>query len=71
MATHKLINYWTLTIIILVAIIATGSIITWSSYSRSQLIEISIAPGQELKGNIYIGGGVNNPGFYPLKAGDS
>lgn len=28
-------------------------------------------PGQELQGEIYVGGTVNNPGFYSLKAGDS
>ena len=64
-------KYWTLLIILLVAIIATGSIVTWSRYSRSQPIEISVPPGQELQGAFYIGGAVNNPGFYPLKARDS
>ena len=28
-------------------------------------------PAQELPTEIYIGGAVSNPGFYPLKAGDS
>ena len=64
-------RYWTLIIILLVAIIATGSIVTWSRYSPSQPIEISIPPGQELQGEIYIGGAVSSPGFYPLRAGDS
>ena len=71
MTTGRLINYWTLLIILLVAVIITGSIISWSKYSSGQPIEISIAPGQELQGEIYIGGAVNNPGFYPLRAGDS
>ena len=71
MTTTRLINRWTLAIILLVAIILTGGIITWSKYNRSQPIEISISPGQELQGEIYIGGAVNNPSFYPLKAGDS
>jgi len=64
-------KYWTLSIILLIAIIAIGSLVTWSRYSRSQPIEISIPPAQELQGDIYIDGAVNNPGFYPLKAGDS
>ena len=64
-------KYWTLSIILLIAIIAIGSLVTWSRYSRSQPIEISIPPAQELQGDIYIDGSVNNPGFYPLKAGDS
>jgi len=28
-------------------------------------------PGQEVQGEIYIGGAITNPGFYSLKAGDS
>ena len=67
----KFNKYWTLIIILLIAIIAIGSLVTWSRYSRSQPIEISIPPSQELQGEIYIGGAVNNPGFYSLKSGDS
>ena len=67
----KLNQFWTLIIILLIAIIVVGSLVTWSRYSRSQPIEISISPSQEIQGDIYIGGAVNNPGFYPLKAGDS
>jgi len=67
----KLNQFWTLIIILLIAIIVVGSLVTWSRYSRSQPIEISISPSQEIQGEIYIGGTVNNPGFYPLKAGDS
>ena len=64
-------KYWALIIILLVAIITTSGIIVWSRYSGSQPIEISIPPGQELPGEIYIGGTVSNPGFYSLKDGDS
>jgi len=67
----KLNKYWTLVIILLIVIIAIGSLVTWSKYSQSQSIEISISPSPELQGDIYIGGAVNSPGFYPLKAGDS
>ena len=69
MTTGRLTNYWTPIIILLVIVIAFGGTVTWSRYSRSQPIEISIAPSQELQGKIYIGGVVNNPGFYPLKIG--
>ena len=55
----------------MVAIIAISSIVAWSRYSRSQLVEISIPPTPELQSEIYIGGAVINPGFYPLKAGDT
>jgi len=30
-----------------------------------------VSPGQQVQGEIYIGGAVNSPGFYPLTAGDS
>ena len=71
MTTSKFSKYWTLIIVLLIAIIAIGSSIFWSKYSGSQPIEISIASGQELSGNIYIGGAVNNPGLYPIKAQDN
>ena len=64
-------KFWTLVIILLIAIIATGSVIVWSRYSPSQPIEISTPSSQELEGEIYIGGAITNPGFYPLKTGDS
>ena len=71
MTTSKLNKYWTLISILLVAIIAIGSIVVWSKYSRSQPIEIFIAkPSQEQLNQIYISGAVINPGFYPLRAGD-
>ena len=71
MATTKLNRYWALTALLLVVIIVIGGIVAWSRYSPSQPIEISIPRGQEVEGEIYIGGAVANPGFYSLKAGDS
>jgi competence protein ComEA len=71
MITSKPNKYWTLAIVLLIAIIATGSVIVWLRYSPSQPIEISTPPSQELEDEIYIGGAVTNPGFYPLKNGDS
>jgi len=71
MTTSKLNKYWTLVIIFLIAIITVGSIVVWTRYSGNQPIEISTPPAQELPAEIYIGGAVSNPGFYPLKARDS
>lgn len=70
MTASRQINYWTVSVILLVAIITIGSIVIWLRSGRSQPIEITIAPEPELTGEIYVGGGVNNPGFYPLNAGD-
>ncbi len=66
---HK---HWMIIAILLVVVIAAGSVSIWQKYSHSQPIEISITHHQELlSGEIYIGGAVNNPGFYPLKNGDT
>ena len=70
MATGKYDKYWTLVIVILVSVIVIGSIVAWLKYKGSQPIEISIPPSKELQGEIYVGGSVNNPGFYPLRTGD-
>ena len=71
MIASRLNKYWTLIVVLLVAIIAIGGIVAWSRYSPSQPIEVSISPPQELQGGIYIDGAVTNPGFYSLKTGDS
>ena len=64
-------RYWTLVIILLIAIITAGSVIVWSRYSPSQPVEISMSASQELEGEICISGAVTNPGFYPLATGDN
>jgi len=73
MTTSKLSKYWTLLIILLIATITVGGVVAWSRYRGSQPREISIStpPSQEQLNEIYIGGAVNNPGFYPLTAEDS
>ena len=71
MQTGRATNHWTLIITLLAVIIITGSIVTWTKYSRNQPIEISLVPGQELQGEIYVSGAVNNPGIYPLKSRDN
>ncbi len=71
MTTGKLTNYWTPIFILLIAIITVGGTVVWAKYSPGQPIEISIPSTPELPGEIYIGGAISNPGFYPLKTGDS
>jgi len=70
MMTGKL---WTVITIFLVAVIVVGGIAAWSRYSPNQPVAISIAelPDQAPYDEIYIGGAVVNPGFYPLVPGDS
>ena len=68
MTTNK---FWTLITVILIVIIIVGCVIARARYSGSQPIEIALPPPQEPPGEIYIGGAVNNAGFYPLQVGDS
>ncbi|MBU2608645.1 MAG: ComEA family DNA-binding protein [Chloroflexi bacterium] len=71
MTTSKVNTYWILLVIFLIAVIAVSSAAIWSKYRGRQPIEITIPDARELNGEIYIGGAVNNPGFYPLKSGDT
>jgi len=71
MKAGRFINGWTLVTLLLIAIIIAGGVIIWSGYSRGQPIEISLPPATEVQGDIYIGGEVNNPGYYLLQSGDS
>ena len=64
-------KYWILVIIFLVVTISIGGTVCCSKYSSSQPIEIYPTSEPELLGTIYIGGAVNNPGLYPVKAQDS
>jgi len=65
------LNRWTLAIILLVVIIVIGGVIACSRYPESKPIEIYLPPTPAVQGEIYIDGAVSNPGFYPLRAGDS
>ncbi len=71
MTASKLNRFWTLTTILLVAIIVIGGTVAWLRYNPGKLIEISIPQGQEWQGRIYIGGNVTYPGFYPFTTSDS
>ncbi len=71
MTANKL---WTPLTILLAVIIAVGGILAWSRYHTSQAAGISLASNlteERLPNEIYIGGAVTNPGFYPLKRNDS
>ena len=64
-------RYWVLIVIFLVAIIVVGSVVAWSRYNPGQPIEIAVSASRDLEGEVYISGAVSNPGFYPLKVGES
>jgi len=64
--------YLFVTIFLLAAAIA-GGIMLIVQHGRSQSVEIVLSQTEppELSGEVYIGGAVSNPGFYPLREGDS
>ena len=57
--------------VLLAAVIIAGVVVIGLKYQPAPGIEISIAPERPRQGNIYVGGEVNNPGFYPLHDGDT
>ena len=72
MTARRSKNYWLLIIIFLIAVAIVGSLLAGLGCG-TQPIEISRPDDTNLEetSQIYIGGAVNNPGFYPLKGGDS
>ncbi len=71
MKAGRFINGWTVTAAVLAVIIIVGGIVIWSKAGNNQPLEISLEPESEFIGSIYIGGEVHNPGYYPLKDGDT
>ena len=66
----RVISGWRIIAILLVLVIIAGGTVIWLKYSQDRAIKISLAPQPSPTGEIYIGGEVNNPGFYSLYADD-
>ncbi len=63
---------WILVVSLLAAIIVSGSVITWLKYTPGHPIEIFMPPNKVIsQDEIYVGGEVRNPGYYPLEARDT
>jgi len=71
MKAGRFFNGWTLAALLLVIVILAGSAVIWVKSGRGQAIEISLTPDRETAGSIYVGGEINNPGWYPLFTGDN
>lgn len=71
MAASRTNRLWTLVILFLTAIIITGGVISLSRLSPGQPVTITGPPDNQWQGEIYIGGEVNNPGFYNYLADDT
>jgi hypothetical protein len=58
-------------VIIVVAVALNGGLPLLSGCSPGELLDISPPPGQQLAGQIYVGGAVAIPGIYPVNDGDT
>jgi competence protein ComEA len=65
------VSYWVVAAIVLAVTVITGGVFIMAKHGRGPALEITAAPGPASAGRIYIGGAVNNPGIYPLQAGDT
>jgi competence protein ComEA len=71
MKTGGPVNLWTIAVILLSLVIIAGGVFIFISARNNPGVEISLAESQEIRGNIYISGAVNNPGIYPFYPGDT
>jgi competence protein ComEA len=71
MKSDRLISGWSLVALLLVVVIIAGSVFIGLRCNRGQAVEITLEPEREITGTIYIGGVVNNPGYYPVFSGDT
>jgi len=70
MTTGRVINGWVIIAVLLVFVIIIGGIFLGLNYGGSGPVEISLAPPTDTTREIYIGGDVNNPGYYDLHEDD-
>jgi competence protein ComEA len=61
---------WITTIVLLAAVIVVVGIIIVTRLSGGRPVELKLAPETTQTGRIYVGGAVNDPGYYPLRSGD-
>jgi competence protein ComEC len=57
--------------ILVLAVALSGGLLFLSGCSPGEILDISPPSGQQLAGEIYIGGSVAVPGIYPVKDGDT
>lgn len=67
----KLSRFWVIVTGALVIITITGVIVVGSRYRPGLPLEITLPEETAITGDIYVGGGVANPGLYPMTADDT
>ncbi len=70
MAAGRTGKFRALMILVLLIVIAVSGYFTWQGLSGHRPIEIQLSPEPQFEGEIYIGGAVTNPGFYPFTTSD-
>jgi competence protein ComEA len=71
MTSGRFINGWTIAALLLVLAIIAGSVVIGFKCRGGEALEITLSPERQITGRIYIDGAVNNPGYYPVFAGDT
>lgn len=71
--SSQLDRYWLLIVVFLLVSLVAGGIVLAVKQSGHKAVEVSLSPAapEQHDGEIYIGGAVANPGFYPLRANDT
>jgi competence protein ComEA len=71
MKARRFFNGWVFSALLLVIIIIAGIIFIWVKTGSSHVVEIILVPERQATGQIYVGGEVNNPGWYPVFSNDN
>ncbi|RJQ38755.1 MAG: ComEA family DNA-binding protein [Dehalococcoidia bacterium] len=70
MAEGKSSKLWTLLITGLSIIIVVTGFFVWRGLAGNRPLEIQLVPSMTFEGEIYIGGNVTSPGYYPFNSED-
>jgi competence protein ComEA len=62
---------WATIIVALVVLSLVGGALSWSRYDRGNTVELTMDPGPEARGMVYLGDGLAAPGFYPFRSDDT
>jgi competence protein ComEA len=67
----RVILSWTAVMVVLLALIITGTILTLSRYNHASEIQISLQGDQDRESFIYVTGNVSMPGLYAFSTTDT
>jgi len=71
MVSNKTKVNWTFIAVLLIVVIIAGIVVIGLKCRGGQMVEVTLTPEREIAGTMYVGGAVNNPGYYPIFAGDT